>query len=57
MKLKPVLCDNLEEWVWVGVSREGTYVYLWLINVDYGRNQHNIEKQSNHNTVIILQLK
>jgi len=22
-------------------KREGTYVYLWLINVDYGRNHHN----------------
>ena len=27
------------------LKREGTYVYLWLIHVDVGRNQHNIVKQ------------
>ena len=26
-------------------KREGAYVYLWLNQVMYGRNQHNIVKQ------------
>ena len=31
-------------------KREGTYVYLWLIVLMYGRNKHNVK-------AIILQLK
>lgn len=38
----PMLCDNLERWNGVGggskVPEGGTYVNLWLIHVDYGRN-------------------
>ena len=38
----PMLCDNLERWTGVGggskVPEGGTYVNLWLIHVDYGRN-------------------
>ena len=54
-ELNPVLCDNLEEWDVVGDGRGGrfkweeTYVYLWLIHVDYGRNLHNIVKQLSFN--------
>ena len=48
-------CDNLARWDQVEggreVQREGTHVYLWLIPVVYGRNQHNNYK------AIILQLK
>ena len=37
-KPKLVLCDNLEGWDGVGdgrgFKREGTYGYLWLVNVD-----------------------
>ena len=35
---------------WEGSSGgRGTYVYLWLIHVDYGRNQHNIVNQLSSN--------
>ena len=30
----PMLYDNLGWWDEVGVGREGTYIYLWLIHVD-----------------------
>ena len=30
-------------------KREGMYVYLWLIYLTYGRNQHNIIKQLSFN--------
>ena len=47
------LCDSLEGWLGVGggrrFKREGAYVYLWLIHVDNGRNQHNIVKQISSN--------
>ena len=45
---KPLLCDSQDRWEGVGggkeVQREGTRVYLWLIDVDVSRTQHNIVK-------------
>ena len=44
------LCDNPEGWDWEGAGRgvnfkkEGIYVRLQLIHVDYGRNHGNIVK-------------
>ena len=29
----------------VKFKKEGMYVHLWVIHVDFGRNQHNIVKQ------------
>ena len=33
-ELKQRLCNNLERWDGEGDGREGTYVYLWLIQAD-----------------------
>ena len=43
-----MLCDNLKGWDGMGgrFKREETYVYMWLFLLMYGRNQHNIVKQS-----------
>ena len=52
-ELKSGLCNNLE--VWDGerggrqVKREGPYVYLWLIYLMFGRNQHNTVNQLSYN--------
>ena len=48
------LCNNLEGWdgeVGGMFKREGTYVYLWLIQADVWK------KSTNYCKVIILQLK
>ena len=46
------LCDDLEGWVGGGrFTREGTYVYVWLI---YTVIQ---QKLTQHHKAIILQLK
>ena len=50
---KLVLSDNIEGWDGVEgrFKREGTNVYLWLINVDVW------EKPTQHCKAIILQIK
>ena len=52
-ELKPGLCNNLEGWDGERggrqVKREGPYVYLWLIYLMFGRNQHNTVKQLSFN--------
>ena len=51
----PGLCDNLEGWDGVGgggrLKREGTYVYLWLINVSIW------QKPTQYYKAVILQVK
>ena len=48
---KPVLCDDLEGWDWVGRGKEVWRwdwvgcVHLLLIHTAYGRNQYNTAKQ------------
>ena len=47
-----MLCDNVgcDGGGWEGGSRErGHNVYLWLIMLLYGRNQHNIVRQLSSN--------
>ena len=50
------LCDNLEgcdrKGGRRGVQREGTYVYLWLITLIFGRKQQNSVKQLSFNQKI-----
>ena len=50
------LCDNLEGFDRKGgrreVQREGTYVYLWLIMLIFGRKQQNSVKQLSFNQKI-----
>ena len=50
-ELKPGLCDNPEGWNRVGrrFKREEMYSYLWLLQLMYGRNQHNILRQLSFN--------
>ena len=49
-ELNLVLSDNPKGWEVGGrFKKERVYVYLWLIHVMYGRNQHNILKQLSSN--------
>ena len=52
-ELNPVLCDNLEGWEGVGrrFKREGTYAYLWRIQVIVW------QEPTQYCKAIILQLK
>ena len=46
-EVKQGFCDNLEGWGGVGremkgsFKREGTYIYLWLILLDFDRKKQN----------------
>ena len=33
----------------IKIVREGTYVYLWMIHVKFGRNKHNIVEKLSFN--------